>query len=181
MFCSKCGTQLKNEAKFCHSCGALIVASEPKTVNIEPESTAAQQIESMPPIPDVTVQSQQPVIPPQTPQEPKYTLCPPVPPVPPVYEQAKAEPQEKNLVFSILSLVFGIVGIVYSYIGLLVSPAALIFGIIARKKSKSGMALAGIILGAVGTAFASILLITEIFIGESPLDYFDFYDYGMYF
>lgn len=28
MFCSKCGTQVPNDARFCHSCGANIITSE---------------------------------------------------------------------------------------------------------------------------------------------------------
>lgn len=71
-------------------------------------------------------------------------------------EQA-APPQElKNAPFSVASLVLGILGLFFGLLAIL----ALIFGILAKNKIKEspgmykggGMALAGIILGAIGIA-----------------------------
>lgn len=90
-------------------------------------------------------------------------------------------PKKKLSAFDILSLVFGIVGISMEALGILFAPAALIFGIIARKKSKSGMALAGIILGSIGTALSILAIIMGIVFSDSILDSFNFFDDGLYF
>ena len=73
----------------------------------------------------------------------------------------------KNL--SIVSLVLGIIGLLFactmvlSYIGIPFAIAALVCGIIGRNKTpegmKSGMAIAGIVLGAVGIVVALGVLV----------------------
>lgn len=110
-----------------------------------------------------------PTVQPQVPQQYGYTPYP--------YVQ---EPKKSGGAFPVLSLIFGIIGLALDFIGILFAPAALIFGIIGRKKGKSGMALAGIILGSVGTAVSIIAISSLIFNGESLLDSF-LYDGGLYF
>ena len=63
--------------------------------------------------------------------------------------------------FAIASLVCGILSVTCCCGGWLPSILAVIFGIISknRKKENNGMALAGIILGAIGIIFGIILII----------------------
>ena len=140
-------------------------------------------------------------VPIQNPQNIGVPTQPPVYNAPinqPIYQNAPVQPQntiyvpytaypaqqetpKKPNVFSIMALIFGIVGIVTEAIGILFSPAALIFGIIGRKKSKSGMAFAGIILGAIGTGLAIISIVTSLIYSENILDSFFYFDEGLHF
>ena len=61
------------------------------------------------------------------------------------------------------------------------SPLAIIFGIIGRKKSKSPMALVGIILGAAALALIIFYIIASV-LWYSPTDTLEsFFDNGLYF
>lgn len=65
---------------------------------------------------------------------------------------------------AIAALVCGLVGLLCT--GGMLNILALIFGIIAKKQgSKSGMATAGIVLGAIGIAFAVIVAVIGIIAG----------------
>jgi len=81
-------------------------------------------------------------------------------------------PQENpGQVLSIVALVLGIIGLLLScltawYLGLWLSIAALVCGIMGRGKTpqgmKSGMAIAGIALGAVGILTGIVMLVLMI-------------------
>jgi thiol:disulfide interchange protein len=68
--------------------------------------------------------------------------------------------------FAIASLVLGICSVVFTciYIGLPLAILGLIFGILARKSSKKGMAIAGIILSSAGLVLgvAFILIVVGV-------------------
>ena len=100
---------------------------------------------------------------------------------PQIYSYPVYEVPKKNAdIFSILSLVFGILGTQIAALFFIFSPLAIIFGIIGRKKSKSGMALAGIIIGAI-TFTILILYIVISVIGYATTDTLDFFNDGLYF
>lgn len=67
---------------------------------------------------------------------------------------------------SIVSLVLGIVGLVICCCGygvpILFSVGALVTGIVARKKNKNGLNLAGIICGGIGILINVIMLVLSI-------------------
>ncbi|MFI5762936.1 DUF4190 domain-containing protein [Streptomyces sp. NPDC051563] len=75
--------------------------------------------------------------------------------------------------FGITALVLGIIAVVSCYFGLLFGVPAVIFGVLARGKAKrgeadnGGMALAGIITGAVGIVISCVFIALFIFIGMS--------------
>ena len=84
------------------------------------------------------------------------------------YQQPYQQPQQpqggKGL--AITSMVLGIVSVVFFWIPyvdiltLLLGIAALVMGIIAGKKAKNGMAVAGIVLGIIGTVLSLISFIS---------------------
>ena len=81
------------------------------------------------------------------------------------YQQPYQQPQGgKGL--AITSLVLGIVSVVFFWIPyvdiltLILGIAALILGIVAGKQGKNGMAIAGLVLGIVGTVLSLISFIT---------------------
>ncbi|WP_327278812.1 MULTISPECIES: DUF4190 domain-containing protein [unclassified Streptomyces] len=78
--------------------------------------------------------------------------------------------------FGVTALVLGILGVVTCYLGLLFAVPALVFGILGRGKARRGeadngpMALAGIILGAVGIVLSLLmiaLVIAGVLLGDS--------------
>ena len=118
------------------------------------------------PNPQPSVNNEAPFIP-----EPTFETEPQVSPEPEfveVIDAVDAPKKKSSNVFAILSLVFGIVANVIaccgclSYVSPLFSIAAIVFGIISPKNEfgkKNGMAIAGIIIGAVGIASFVIGLI----------------------
>ncbi|MFB6523548.1 DUF4190 domain-containing protein [Streptomyces sp. NPDC056401] len=73
--------------------------------------------------------------------------------------------------FGVTALVLGIIAVVSCYLGLLFGVPAVIFGVLARGKAKrgeadnGGMALAGIITGAVGIVISCLTIVLFIVIG----------------
>ena len=154
MFCKNCGVNLKDGSTFCHNCGSPVNDCVQSNAPVNPP-----------------IYQDAPVAQPQNPQGYGYAPYP-------VYEA----PKKSGDAFSILALIFGIIGVVADWIGVFFAPVALIFGIISRKKSKSGMGIAGIILGSIGILVSTIALISMIyysFNGESPID--SFLNDGLYF
>ena len=86
------------------------------------------------------------------------------------YSSYSPEPEQKATL-SIVSLVLGIVGLVFSCcccLGVPFDIAAIVVGIIAKKKNvpSQGMALAGIILGAVALVIYVITVIINLVTGS---------------
>ena len=87
------------------------------------------------------------------------------------YDAYSGAPEEPKTL-SIVSLVCGIVGLLFSCcccLGLIGDIAAIVTGILAKKKNcgGQGMALAGIIIGAVGIVIYIITVIINIVTGSS--------------
>ncbi|MFE3580394.1 DUF4190 domain-containing protein, partial [Streptomyces vinaceus] len=108
----------------------------------------------------------------------------------PGYPGYPGYPQKSNG-FGITAMVLGIIGVVTCYLGVLFGVPALVFGILGRKKAQRGeadngpMALAGIILGAIGIVISLLmigLVIAGVLLGGSGSGsgsvYDDDYDYG---
>jgi len=75
------------------------------------------------------------------------------------------QPQQEGKGMSIAAMVCGILSIVFCaviYLALPCGVVGLVLGIIARKKSKNGMALAGIITGSIGIGLTLIVTIAFI-------------------
>lgn len=86
------------------------------------------------------------------------------------YDPYSPQPEEKKTL-SIVSLVLGIVGLLFSCcccLGVPFDIAAIVTGILAKKKNipGQGMALAGIILGAVGIVIYIITVIINFATGS---------------
>ncbi|MFD7081500.1 DUF4190 domain-containing protein [Streptomyces sp. NPDC059918] len=88
--------------------------------------------------------------------------------------------------FGITAMVLGIIGVVTCYLGVLFGVPALVFGILGRKKAQRGeadngsMALAGIILGAIGIVISILmigLVIAGVLLGGSGNGSGSDYDY----
>ena len=127
--CPLCGAELADGAKFCTACGNQVPEAAPEVVTEAPVPEAAP------------VYSE-----PQT-----YAYANDVAP----------EPKKGNG-FAIASLVLGILAIlccIIDVLSMILGIAAIVFGIIAlAKKQSKGMAIAGIICGALGFIIAIILI-----------------------
>lgn len=66
------------------------------------------------------------------------------------------------LVLGIISCVCSVCYIIGWFIGLVCGILAIIFGVKARKQTKSGMAIAGFVLGIVGTSLCGVTLLGAI-------------------
>jgi hypothetical protein len=98
---------------------------------------------------------------------------PPPPGPPPAYGQPPGygPPRTINNGLAITSLVLGLVGIFFFVLFAVIPIAAIIFGLVARGQIKAsngtqrgdGMAIAGIVLGAIETVIFAIVLATGNF------------------
>lgn len=100
-----------------------------------------------------------------SPAQPQYATAPaaatPAPGAAPLY----AVPKQPSSGFSIASLVLGILSLVCSLIWFISIPlgvAALVFGFMGKPKGGKGMALAGIITGAIGIVASIIIVIVAL-------------------
>lgn len=145
--CNSCGAQMNDTDRFCMSCGA-----DQRVAEAAPVTPAAE--------PDPVVEPTPVVEPVQT-----YTPVEPTPAYTYDTNSYTAPAENPGNGLSIASLILGIAGIVCC-----IPPCSivgLILGIVAKNKgSKSGMATAGIVLGAIGCALTVIFIILYA-IGEA--------------
>ena len=84
-------------------------------------------------------------------------------------EESGAEVEKKTNVLALLSMIFGILGVVLFIIccggwiwSLPFTVAALVMGIIANQKEKTGMGTAGFVLGIVGISLVVLSIVANI-------------------
>ena len=179
MFCKNCGVKLNVGSTFCHNCGSIvndnIYAVPPQTEpNAAPTCTPNYNTVAPQNIPNHPVYNM-PVSQPQPAQMYGY-----------VPYSAQEAPKKSIDGFSISSLVLGILGIQMLILSFILSPLAIIFGIIGRKKSKSAMATIGIILASVALLIMVVYIVATLtgliqFSEESILESFNFFNDGLYF
>ena len=90
----------------------------------------------------------------------------------PVY--APVQPVKDRKGFAIAGLVLGIVSVVFcclSWVDAIVSIIAIVFSVLGLKSSKNKMAIAGVILGAVGLLLAIVFLFVALDILNDPTKY----------
>ncbi len=150
MFCTQCGAQQEDNARFCTVCGAALQQAEPTPVAVE-QPAPAPVVEQPAPAPVV----EQPA---PAPQQPVYTQ--PTQPAQPVYTQPAqpvygqpVQPQQKvpGKGLAIAGMVLGIVSLVTFWCyGFITGILAIVFGGVAKGKGyKGGMGTAGIVCGAI--------------------------------
>ncbi len=91
-------------------------------------------------------------------------------------EESGAEVEKKTNVLALLSMIFGILGVVLFVIccggwiwSLPFTVAALVMGIIANQKEKTGMGTAGFVLGIVGISLVVLSIVANIIIAALNL------------
>lgn len=160
MKCNKCGNIMPDDAVFCSICGEAIKEAEQAPVQEQPPvAPAAPVYEQQPPVaPVAPVYEQQPVN--------QGYQAPPVYEVPPVCnpqgQPTYVTPMEENVKpakgLATASLILGILSIVICCLGEPLGVAALVMGIIAKKKGNS-TGTVGIITGIIGVVISTIVLI----------------------
>ena len=151
MYCSSCGSLIKDGQSFCANCGTPVANQAPQ--------------------PAVQVQQPQPVVQPQPVIQPQYAQ--------PVYQQpvaAKPEKVKKSKWASIAAFACGIPSLYLCWvfylnvISVVVGFAGMILGVVAITK-KNGrlkpMAVIGLILSFIGFAFASLVWISLLWYPEA--------------
>ena len=161
MFCKNCGTQLKDEAAFCHSCGTAVTT--PKAEPAQTENTEAKVAFDAPAANGA--ENVAPIY-----QMPQYTA--------PV-----EEPQDDKKGFSVASLVLGIVSLLpCCCANFITAILAVVFGILGIKSSNKNLSVIGIILAAVAFVLYLIVIILYMFILETNTEDFSyFFDSNMYY
>jgi len=142
MICQKCGTTNPDTAKFCQSCGAAL----PTPTSANTGYTAAPGYNPAPgSAPGYNSN-------PGYNAAPGYNSNPGYNPVPGGYGYPAAD---EGKGFAIASLILGILSFIV--FGIIFGPLAIVLGVVAKNKgSKSPMATAGIVIGAIGTALMII-------------------------
>ena len=138
-YCSNCGTQLEDDARFCTNCGSSY--TEPVVAEESPAAEAAAPLPTPEPVPETPTSEQE-------------------------YYYETREPVSKGK--SITGLVFGAVGLGLSWLGLLslfglISTALCIVGLIvsgsAYRETGSKMARIGRILALIGLIVSVVLTV----------------------
>lgn len=153
MYCSKCGTQLQQDAVFCPHCGNKI----PNTTNNQTQANSTQ-----------TFTSNQ--IPPQM-QGSYYnqTTTP--------YQQPPKTSNNRTG-FAVASLVLSLCSVVLFWIPFVLSVPGLIFGILGLKSSSyKGLAIAGIVISSIVLFIWVIILFIAILTAGFAGAYYSAYPY----
>lgn len=171
MLCKNCGTEIKEGASFCHNCGSMIMAAtsvDDASLNTQP--APEMPVSEAPAAPQTAASPQAPQAP-QIPINPNFSASQQNAPygVPPIASYQPIAPEaapRDNSGFSVAALVLGIIGVIPCCCGVNIIPSvlALIFGIISRKSQKGSMAIAGIVLGAIGIVVAIVIFIAYIYL-----------------
>lgn len=186
MFCSNCGNQIPDGARFCGKCGTPVeMPQQQQPVQPQPEAQPQAQVQSEQPVYQQPVY-QQPIYQQQTYQQNVYQQ---ESVVDPFYQDMINSAAGSALTWGILSLVFACT-FYLSFLGIIFACVAfskannykrLNNNILSGKaKVGRGLALGGLIAGIVMTF---ILFLFVIVIGEATsevYDYYeDFYDYSL--
>lgn len=176
MYCPKCGTPNKEEARFCVNCGNAMPVSAQPPVNPQPAAPQQPPVYAQPPV------YQQP---PVYAQPPVYPA--PVPPQPHAAKPPKAK--LPGMGQGIASMAVGIFSLVFFCIWYLALPGSIVglaLGSVANKKAKevdrkNGMATAGIVCSSIALGlvllFIILILVAGVGIGEFYGDIYGGYYY----
>ncbi len=190
MLCKNCGATIKEGDSFCHNCGSMIMAAhatDAAPLNTQPAPAGTISAPPATPQSPQAPQAPQPPISsaPQAANAPQFSAPQQnapygAPPTAPYQPNAPEAAPRDNSGFSVAALILGIIGVIPCCCAVNFIPAvlALIFGIISRKSSKSSMAIAGMVLGAIGIVIAITIFFAYIYLlftGEAV------YQNGMYF
>ena len=171
MFCTKCGQQLPDGAKFCTSCGAPLesaaVSAEPVQEPASDQNTAARNSRDyVPPTQPVQPPVQQPVQPPV--QQPVMI--------------AEVKNQGSPAI-PIIALIFGLLSMFFfwlPFLDVVLALLAVIFGGIGLRKRLKGMAIAALVIGIVFLIVSIIWTILAVagaaFLESNPAAYHEFYE-----
>ncbi len=188
MFCKNCGSVLNDDAKFCYKCGIKVdtvnadfvpsyvdntaSASNPASV-AEPTDNASASDYTQVPSGEVSFSNSNAMG-----EQPVYTTIPPA-----AYNMPANQNTKDKGGFAVASLVLGIVSYVVCCVGPITQILAVIFGIIGIKSSKKGLAIAGIILGALGIVSTIVTFIISIITGitSSSNEFNDIFGGGFYY
>ncbi len=164
MFCKNCGTELKNEAAFCHNCGVAVAT--PKT-EPAPSANTAENFEAK-------VTFGEPEVNPVENTQPLYQM--------PQYTTPVSEPENDKKGFSIASLVLGICSFLpCCCANFITAILAVVFGIIGIKSSNKNFSVIGIILAAVAFVLYIIVFVLYAFLLDTSAGYSSFFDEYMYY
>lgn len=203
-YCSNCGTQNDNDAKFCSGCGTKLEGAMEAPVE---ETVAAVQEEIPAPAP-IPVPAPENDFAPQAPQfdqQPQFRAADQAPqmqqPQAPQYQQQPYTPYQSTVpvqqpisakcrTFGIISFVLGILslvfvwffwipvgGIVFAFLSLAFAIVGLIFSGVSRKAGTFTLAKLGKIFSIIGICLAGVLLIIAIIITVGAFASGDYYFY----
>ena len=188
MFCKNCGSVLNDDAKFCYKCGIKVdsvnadfvpsyvdntaSASNPAPVT-EPTENASVSDYTQVPSGEVSFSNSNAMG-----EQPVYTTVPPA-----AYNMPANQNTKDKGGFAVASLVLGIVSYVACCVGPITQILAVIFGIIGIKSSKKGLAIAGIILGALGIVLSIVIFILSFISGltSDASEFSDIFGVGLYY
>ncbi len=164
MFCTKCGTEIPDDNKFCTACGASVeqmkeaVETTPETAPVETEAAEETPVaEETPAVAEETVETA-----PVADAVPNTYVQSPAAEAPlPVYQ----EPEVKGgSGLAIASMICGIVSLcccccIIPWFGLTIPAAALVLAIISLVKGRrgKGMAITGLITGGLALLIAIVV------------------------
>ena len=164
MQCNKCGHELVDGSEFCGNCGAKIVNSTAmnQNSNNQPTPPMEPQATATPSSTPIGVSNQNPT------QVPQQATTP--------ANSTVAVPRQPKNGLSIASMVLGIIALLSVLLWFIAMPlgiAALVLGIIGRNKGAKGMAIAGIVTGALAIAgtivvYAFVFSYMAKLCGENP-------------
>lgn len=190
MFCKNCGSALNDDAKFCYKCGIKVDSVNADFVPNYVDTTASAQSPNPAPVAEPTENASAPDYT-QAPlgevsfsntntmgEQPVYTQVPPA-----AYSIPANQNTKDKGGFAVASLVLGIVSYVVCCVGPITQILAVIFGIMGIKSSKKGLAIAGIILGALGIVSSIVIFILSFITGlaSDGSEFNDIFGGGFYY